>query len=154
MTVNSTVENKIKEFLSKVFLYANESTTLKSARRYGGYYINVEHLENPGIFIGRDGTVLRSLQYILNVYAHKLDRSFPVIILDINGYKAKQYEILKTIALNAALRAKRLKEPVELKPMSAAARRIVHMTLKNYPNIWTHSVGREPRRRVIVDLKK
>ena len=154
MTIDSTVESKIKEFLGNIFLYSNESATLKSARRYGGYYINVEHLESPGIFIGRDGTVLRSLQYILNVYAHKLDKGFPVIILDINGYKAKQYEILKTIALNAALKAKRLKEPVELKPMSASARRIVHMTLKNYPNIWTHSVGREPRRRVIVDLKK
>lgn len=148
------VEGKIKEFLIKIFSSVGETATISSGKRYGGYYINVEHLKDPGIFIGRSGNVLRSLQYILNVYAHKIDRSFPVIILDINGYKAKQYEILKTIALNAALKAKRLREPVELKPMSSAARRIIHMTLKNYPNIWTHSIGKEPRRRVVVDLKK
>ncbi len=148
------IEGKIKELLSAIFTSAKESAMLKAGKRYGGYYINVEHLSSPGVFIGRNGNVLRSMQYVLNVYAHKLDKNFPVIILDIEGYKAKQYEILKTIALDAALRAKRLKEPVELKPMSASARRIVHMTLKNYPNIWTHSLGKEPRRRVVVDLKK
>ena len=149
-----TVEEKVKEFLNTIFTSIGENTVINGGKRYGGYYINVEHISSPGIFIGHNGNVLRSIQYVLNVYAHKLDKNFPVVILDINGYKAKQFEILKTIALNAALRAKRLKEPVELKPMSASARRIVHMTLKNYPNIWTHSIGREPRRRVVVDLKK
>jgi spoIIIJ-associated protein len=149
-----TVEEKVKEFLNTIFTSIGENTIINGGKRYGGYYINVEHISSPGIFIGRNGNVLRSIQYVLNVYAHKLDKNFPVVILDIDGYKAKQFEILKTIALNAALRAKRLKEPVELKPMSASARRIVHMTLKNYPNIWTHSIGREPRRRVVVDLKK
>ncbi len=147
-------EDKVKDLLNKMFVSIGETAMINGGKRYGGYYINIEHLSSPGLFIGRNGNVLRSVQYILNVYAHKIDKNFPVIILDVNGYKAKQYEILKTIALNAALRAKRLKEPVELKPMSASARRIIHMTLKNYPNIWTHSIGREPRRRVVVDLKK
>ncbi len=147
-------EDKVKDLLNKMFASIGETAMINGGKRYGGYYINIEHLSSPGLFIGRNGNVLRSVQYVLNVYAHKIDKNFPVIILDVNGYKAKQYEILKTIALNAALRAKRLREPVELKPMSASARRIIHMTLKNYPNIWTHSIGREPRRRVVVDLKK
>jgi len=66
----------------------------------------------------------------VNVYAHKLDRNFPTITLDIDGYKAKHFEKLKTIALDAALKAKRLREPVELRPMSSQARRIIHLTLK------------------------
>ncbi len=148
------IEGKIKDLLNTIFTSVKESVIIKAGKRYGGYYMDVEHLSSPGIFIGHNGDVLRSMQYILNVYAHRLDEKFPVIILDIEGYKSRQYEILKTIALDAALRAKRMKEPVELKPMSAAARRIVHMSLKNYPNIWTHSIGKEPRRRVVVDLKK
>jgi len=39
-----------------------------------------------------------------------------------------------------------------LQPMSAKARRIIHMTLKDYPGITTHSEGRDPQRRVIVEL--
>ncbi len=148
------VEESLRKLLSDIFLTLDESPHIEEAKKFGGYYINIANLSEPGLFIGKEGAVLRSIQYIMNVYAHKLDLDFPTIILDINGHKEKQYEMLKTVAINAALRVKRLKEPVELKPMSASARRIIHMTLKNYPDIWTHSIGKEPRRRVIVDLKK
>jgi spoIIIJ-associated protein len=148
------VEEKLREFLKGIFSPLREKVTIEDSKKFGGYYINILDLSEPGLFIGKEGTVLRSIQYLLNIYAHKLDEEFPTIILDVNGYKMKQFEMLRTVAINAALRAKRLSEPVELKPMSASARRIIHMTLKNYPDIWTHSIGREPRRRVVVDLKK
>jgi len=70
------------------------------------------------------------------------------------GYKRRQIEILKNIAQNAALKVKRYGRPVELQPMSAFARRIIHTTLKDNPSIFTHSIDDEPRRRVVVDLKK
>lgn len=148
------VEEKVKEFLLKVFQNLEEQPDIDGSKKFGGYYINISKLNDPSIFIGRDGSVLKALQYVANIFAHKENVDFPTIILDINGYKEKQYEMLKTIAINAALKVKRLREPVELKPMSASARRIIHMTLKNYPDIWTHSIGKEPRRRVIVDIKK
>ncbi len=148
------VEEKLRDLLRDIFSSLNENISFEDGRKFGGYYINMANLSEPEIYIGKEGTVLRSIQYLINIYAHKLDEEFPTIILDVNGYKMKQYEMLKTVAINAALRAKRLSEPVELKPMSASARRIIHMTLKNYPDIWTHSIGKEPRRRVVVDIKK
>ena len=148
------MEKEVINFIKTMFHSISENPFVESGKKFGGYYINLTNLSDKGLFIGKDGTVLRAIQFIINVYAHKLDKNFPTIILDIDGYKAKQYERLKTIAIEAALKAKRLREPVELKPMSAQARRIIHLTLKNYPDIWTHSVGKEPRRRVIVDIKK
>ncbi len=148
------VDEKVKDLIQSILRSIGEDPRIDGGKKFGGYYINISNLSEPSTFIGKEGSVLRALQYIVNVYAHKYDTDFPTIILDINGHKEKQYEMLKTIAINAALRVKRLKEPVELKPMSASARRIIHMTLKNYPDIWTHSVGREPRRRVIVDIRK
>jgi len=147
-------EREINNFIENFFKVAEENPSIAIEKKYGNFYVNIEGLSNPGLFIGKEGIVLRSLQYILNIYAHKEDRNFPMVMLDINGYKLRQIEILKTIALNAALRAKRLKEPVFLKPMSASARKTIHMALQNYPNIWTHSTGKEPRRYVVVDLKK
>jgi len=148
------VESKINELLEKMFRDIGEDVKIEDSKRFGGYYINLINLSEPGLFIGKEGSVLRSIQYVVNIYAHRLDENFPTIILDVSGYKMKQYEMLKTVAINAALKAKRLREPVELKPMSASARRIIHLTLRNYPDIWTRSVGEEPRRRVIVDIKK
>ncbi len=148
------VEKEIDNFLKRVFERMGETPSVFSNKKYGCYYINIKNISTPGIFIGKDGIVLRSLQYILNVYTHRKNRNFPMIMLDIDGYKMKQIEMLKTIALDAALRAKRMKEPVKLKPMSASARKIIHITLRNYPDVWTHSIGKEPRRYVVVDLKK
>lgn len=147
-------EREINNFLESFFKVAEENPSVVIEKKYGHYYVNIVGLSNSGLFIGKEGIVLRSLQYILNIYVHKEDRNFPMVMLDINGYKLRQIEMLKTIALNAALRAKRLKEPVSLKPMSASARKTIHMALYNYPNIWTHSAGEEPRRYVVVDLKK
>ena len=148
------LEKEIDGFVKRIFENIGESPSISSGKKYGCYYVSIKNISTPGLFIGKDGTVLRSLQHILNVYAHKRDRNFPMVMLDINGYKMKQIEMLRTIALDAALRVKRTKEPVNLKPMSASARKIIHITLRNYPNIWTYSVGKEPRRYVVVDLKK
>jgi len=148
------VESKVTEFLEKMFKEIGEDVKIEDGKRFGGYYVNLANLSEPGLFIGKEGAVLRSIQYVVNIYAHRLDENFPTIILDVNGYKMKQYEMLKTVAINAALKAKMLKEPVELRPMSASARRIIHLTLSSYPDIWTRSVGIEPRRRVIVDVKR
>ncbi|PMP81211.1 MAG: hypothetical protein C0175_05845 [Caldisericum exile] len=144
----------VVDFVKNIFEKLGESPQIEAGKKFGGYYVNVRNLSDKGHYIGYDGTVLRAIQFIVNVYAHKVDKNFPTVILDIDGYKGKQYERLKTIAIEAALKAKRLREPVELRPMSAQARRIIHLTLKNYHDIWTHSVGKEPRRRVIVDIKK
>ena len=148
------MEKEVLKFVEEIFSKMGESPVVENSKKFGTFYINVKNLSDKGLYIGRDGSILKAFQFIVNVYAHKLDRNFPTITLDIDGYKAKQFERLKTIALDAALKAKRLREPVELRPMSSQARRIIHLTLKNYPDIWTHSVGKEPRRRVIVDIKK
>ncbi len=148
------VESKVNELLEKMFQDIGEDVKIEDGKRFGGYYINLINLSEPALFIGKEGAVLRSIQYVVNIYAHRLDENFPTIILDVNGYKMKQYEMLKTVAINAALKAKRLREPVELRPMSASARRIIHLTLRNYPDIWTRSVGKEPLRRVVVDIKR
>lgn len=148
------MEKEVLKFVEEIFAKMGESPVVENSKKFGTFYINVKNLSDKGLYIGRDGSILKAFQFIVNVYAHKLDRNFPTITLDIDGYKAKQFERLKTIALDAALKAKRLREPVELRPMSSQARRIIHLTLKNYPDIWTHSIGKEPRRRVIVDIKK
>ncbi|MEF3245275.1 MAG: hypothetical protein K6343_04755 [Caldisericaceae bacterium] len=148
------MEKEIVDFIKDIFETIGETPTVEVKKKFGGLYLNLSNLSNKALYIGKEGSVLRSLQYVVNVYAHKIDRNLGTIILDIDGYKDKQFEHLKTMAIDAALKAKMLKGPVELKPMSAQARRIIHITLKNYPDIWTHSVGKEPRRRVIVDIKK
>ncbi len=155
MRLSKHAEQLVTDFLVRFFKDLGENPEIQLAYTDGDPYINITGLIGNGTFLVKDQICLSALQHIVNVVAHKDHDGLPTIItIDVDGYVMRQREMLKRIAIDAALRVKREKQAVPLQPMSAKARRIIHMTLKDYPAITTHSEGREPQRRVIVDLKK
>ncbi len=155
MRISRQTEQNVTGFLVQFFKALGESPEIQIAYTDGDPYINITGLTGDGTFLTRDQTCLSALQHIINVVAHKDHEGVPTIItVDVDGYVMRQREMLKRIAIDAALRVKREKQAIMLQPMSAKARRIIHMTLKDYPAITTYSEGCEPQRRVIVDLKK
>jgi spoIIIJ-associated protein len=105
----------------------------------GGYLIAL-HSEDPGRLIGRHGTVLNELQFLLNRMVQKGARgSVPRLILDVDGYRDRQEERLIDMALDAAERVRRWGHPIRIEPLNAYERRIVHNTLKSDPDIETIS---------------
>ncbi len=155
MKLSKHAEQLVTDFLVQFFRDLGEKPEIQLAYTDGDPYINITGLTGNGTFLVKDQVCLSALQHIVNIVAHKDHDGAPVIItVDVDGYVMRQHEMLKRIAIDAALRVKREKQAVELQPMSAKARRIIHMTLKDYPAITTHSEGVEPQRRVIVDLKR
>lgn len=154
---NRYSEAKIKEFLYEylrgLFSTLGEDVTVRVTKEVDTLFVSVD-MEDPAIYIGKSGEVLSSLQYLVNMVLQHMQCNNIRITLDIGGYKRRQIEILRNIANNAALQVRRYGRPVELQPMSAFARRIIHTTLKENPMVFTHSQGEEPRRYVVVDLKK
>lgn len=154
---NKYSEAKIKEFLvdylKGLFQTLGEDVTVRISKEVDTLFVSVD-MEDPAIYIGKSGEVLSSMQYLINMVLQHMQCNSIRITLDIGGYKRRQIEILRNIANNAALQVRRYGRPVELQPMSAFARRIIHTTLKENPMVFTHSQGEEPRRFVVVDLKK
>lgn len=154
---NRYSETKIKEFLvdylKGLFQTLGEDASVRISKEVDTLFVSVD-MEDPAIYIGKSGEVLSSMQYLINMVLQHMQCNNIRITLDIGGYKRRQIEILRNIANNAALQVRRYGRPVELQPMSAFARRIIHTTLKENPMIFTHSQGEEPRRFVVVDLKK
>lgn len=74
----------------------------------------------------------------------------PMFLVDVNDYRAKQIRDLQTKALMMAERARSFQYDVELNPMSAYERLIVHTTLQNAPNVKTESQGEGRNRRVVI----
>jgi len=70
--------------------------------------------------------------------------------VDVGGYKRRRDERLREGAFAAAAAVRRSGHPVELEPMSAAERRVVHMALAEEPDVMTESSGEGPSRRVVV----
>jgi spoIIIJ-associated protein len=104
-----------------------------------------------GVLIGRHGQTIDAIQYVANAVAY---RAFPderkEVIVDAAGYRERRRTILEALAVRSAERAVRSGEPVELEPMTAVERKVVHLRLKEFDGVETSSAGSEPNRYVVV----
>ena len=101
-----------------------------------------------GLLIGRHGSHIAALQYIVNVIlSHSLDGNNPITV-DIDGYKRRREEVLEEIAQRTTAEVREYGDAVELSPMPAAERRIIHLAVQEDPELTTESVGDGPTRRV------
>ena len=115
--------------------------------------LNIEG-EDLGILIGRRGQTMVALQYIIRlIMSHKMQVQMP-IILDVEGYKQRRCEGLRTLALRLAEQVKMRNVPFTMEPMTAFERRIIHVTLADNPDVLTESTGMGESRKVVIIPKK
>jgi len=131
---------------------AQPKATLEELLRRLGFAATVEeHMMEEGLLldvkaddagrlIGRQGQTLSELQYILNRLLFHHDDSAPKVTVDVGGYRAQARDALVKKAKEAAEKVRRWGDVVELEPLSAFDRRIVHNAIKDDPDIETHSV--------------
>jgi spoIIIJ-associated protein len=110
--------------------------------------------DDLGVLIGRQSEVLTSLQFILRLMVNQQTHSRTNLVVDVNGYKAKRAESLQKLALRTAEQVVQTGRTMALEPMPPAERRIIHLALRNHPDVETESVGEGGRRKVTVMLKK
>jgi spoIIIJ-associated protein len=96
--------------------------------------------EDSGRLIGRQGQTLSDLQYVLNRMLFQQDKEAPKAMLDVAGYRAQAREALVKKARDAAEKVHRWGDVVELEPMSAFDRRIIHQALVEDLTIETQSI--------------
>jgi spoIIIJ-associated protein len=73
------------------------------------------------------------------------------VVVDADGYRERRTETLRSIALDAAEESLQSGDAVELDPMPASERRIVHEYLRERGDVKTHSEGEEPERYLVVE---
>jgi spoIIIJ-associated protein len=104
-----------------------------------------------GLLIGKHGQTIDAIQYLVNAIAM---RSWPdarkEIVVDAAGYRARRKASLESLAVRSAERVVRSGEPVELEPMTAVERKVVHLRLKEFDGVGTTSEGTEPNRYVVI----
>ncbi len=103
-----------------------------------------------GLFIGRRGQTIDAVQHLAQRIVFREGPSPVRVVIDADGYRQRRAETLQADAEEAAREAVHTGSPVELEPMPAAERRIVHELLRELGGVETHSEGDEPERRLIV----
>ena len=116
----------------------------------GTYWFAVK-LDNPKLLIGKNGEHLQALNVLVRKIVEVKMPENPVrVVVDINNYQRERVESVKQVAHMMAERARYFKSSVEVDPMTAYERRIVHDFLKDHSDLKTESTGEGKDRRVVI----
>lgn len=139
---------RLMDLPSKVTL-SHEFTVTGPEGEASSMGLNIEG-DDLGILIGRKGQTMVSLQHIVRlIMSHKMDVKIP-IILDVEGYKQRRCEGLRTLAKKLADQVRVRRVPFTMEPMPAFERRVIHLALAEHPDVTTESTGEGEMRKVVI----
>lgn len=140
--------NAAKEFVQRVADAIGASVSAAAVEREGRVTVTCSG-SDLGLLIGKHGQTLDAIQYLANAMVRAEGGDHDVVV-DAAGYRARRTAALEALAKQSARRASGTGNRVELEPMTAVERKIVHEALKDDPEVETTSEGMEPNRYVTV----
>ncbi len=148
-------ERFIREFMERVMAPLEIDYDLDIHKKNRNIFVNILGAEEDlGIVIGKRGSTLDAIQYILSIIINQHSDVYLRVILDCSNYRAKREKTLVELAHRMGNRALKSGRAVKLEPMNAAERRIIHTALQDLEGVRTHSEGQEPYRRVIIQKER
>ncbi len=113
-------------------------------------YINITG-DDLSLIIGKEGQTLDALEYIINLCLRRKDTGVNYrVTLEAAGYRERRKKNLVSMAERLAIKVKRSGKSIALEPMPARERRIVHVALKEFKGVRTHSSGQGNNRKVVI----
>lgn len=149
-------EAAVKElavYLTNISKELNAPALVRLERTDGLIVFHLE-TEKQGLLIGKHGKVLNALQYLAQVFIHRVAENKLSVVVNVGDYREKRQAILERLAKRTAEKAKRTGQPVFLEPMPAFERKQIHSTLSQDDQIKTYSEGDEPYRYLVVEPTK
>jgi spoIIIJ-associated protein len=137
-----------REFVQRIADAIGADVSASAVEREGAVTVTCSG-EDLGLLIGKHGQTLDAIQYLANAIVRAEGGEHSVVV-DAAGYRARRSASLASAAKQAARRASGTGSRVELEPMTAVERKIVHEFLKDDPEVQTMSEGTEPNRYVVV----
>lgn len=147
------IQNLIKELIEKTTISIKANFIDESNNNLTCYSFE---LEEPHFFLNHNAEALSALNYIARRIIENKNppteenKNNLAILIDINGYQKKKIENIHAIAHMMAERARYFKSNIEVDPMTAFERRIVHEFLSEATDLKTESVGEGRSRRVVI----
>lgn len=103
-----------------------------------------------GVVIGKHGSTINALQYLVGLIAHKRIGERVRVVVDAEDYRSRRERTLQDLAMSYARRVKETGQEAVLDALQSYERRIIHTALVDDPDVYTYSEGEEPDRRVVI----
>ncbi|MBY0376501.1 hypothetical protein K2P96_00825 [Patescibacteria group bacterium] len=149
------IQNIIKELIEKTNVSVNSILISEEMPKSTWYRVEVKE---PHFFINRDGEALFALNHLVRrIVESKIPQTTSPetqseldFLIDINDFQKKRVDSIKAVAHMMAERARYFKSNIEVDPMSAFERKVVHEFLSEASDLKTESIGMGPSRRVVI----
>lgn len=142
-----------KDALATLLAHLQIEYTVEVKKRPEQILLNI-HCDNENFLIGRRGTTLDAVQYLVNRIANKDLKEKVQVVLDTSDYRKNRKERLQKLALKLSRKVKMTGKPVTVSPMNPHDRRIIHITLQDDPSVRTMSKGTGFMRRITISANK
>jgi spoIIIJ-associated protein len=137
-----------RDFVSRITSAIGANVSAAANEREGVVTVTCSGAD-LGLVIGKHGQTIDAIQYLANAVV-RAEGGEHEIVVDAAGYRARRAASLEAMARRSAKRASATGGRVELDPMTAVERKIVHEVLKDDPEVETQSEGTEPNRFVVI----
>lgn len=148
---NETIE-LVKKMMMELMKKIGINASVEISQKENDFYIAITG-DKKGILIGKHGKTLDSLQFLFNRMVNKTIKEVIRINIDVNGYKAKRADSLKQMALRIGDRVKREGKQLTIGPFNPHDRRIIHLALKEDPELEAESLGEGEMKRIRITSK-
>lgn len=145
---DGTSSAEAREFVQRIAAAIGASVTVTAIEREGVVTVTCSGAD-LGLLIGKHGQTIDAIQYLANAVT-RTEGGEHAIVVDAAGYRARRTASLAAVAQRSARLAASSGRSVELDPMTAVERKIVHEALKTDLEVETRSEGSEPNRFVVV----
>ena len=149
-TDESEAASSAREFVTRIADAIGADVTVAAVEREGVVTVTCAGVD-LGLLIGKHGQTIDAIQYLVNAIIYRGstgDRK--AIVVDAAGYRERRKATLDALAVRSAERATSSGQRVELEPMTAVERKVIHLRLKDFPGVTTSSEGTEPNRYVVI----
>lgn len=145
----STPEAPAREALEKLLDLAGLEATVTARMEGERILLDVEGPDS-GLVIGKQGTTLEALQFLVNKVVYRDAVGPAPVVVDAEGYRGRRADSLRQLARRLADDARRSGRRIYMAPMSASDRRVVHMAIAEIPGVSTQSEGEGMQRRLVI----
>jgi spoIIIJ-associated protein len=150
--LDPVADHPVEQFLRDIA--ENMGIDLDFSVRAGDELVFVEITgKDTGTIIGKRGSTLDAVQCLASYVVNKHNGKYVRVILDAENYRSKREKTLVSLANRLAGKVERTKRSVTLEPMNPYERKVIHCTLQNHPRVKTRSEGKDPYRKVIIEMK-
>ena len=150
-TLLDRTESVVSRMLHLLDLQAQVSAHYGPTERDGRRNIQVDiRGSDLSVLIGRRSETLSAFQYIASLIVGKEEQQFVQLTVDVEGYRDRREKQLIQMAQRMADQVSKSGRRQTLEPMPSAERRIIHIALRDHPDVKTESTGEEPYRKVMI----